>query len=312
MQRAIAIVVVCALAACGGKKDSGGGGGAAGSAGSAAAGGGSAMTCPPGSVVKDGACLAVVTPEKVAAVAQQQSRLDDLGKLLDHLDAVSAPIQLLDAIRQLDQWKQLAAKHEKLRILDKVVEAANQAVTQLQAFRGSLGEASKRLGNLHGELDALLKDPTVSRQLDDVRAKVSAELRGALEPLAQQAVTTIRDAIAPLSQQLSDAADLVIGACAMAKLSGGSDQLKDLCAQAKEVFQKATTFLDDLKTRPALLFTEVSAQLEGQLDQLLDQGAKAAIDKAQQEVNTALRLPPSPPTTGSGSGSGSGSAGSGT
>jgi uncharacterized phage infection (PIP) family protein YhgE len=101
----------------------------------------------------------------------------------------------------------------------------------------------------------------------------------------------------------------VIGACAMAKLSGGGDKLKELCGQAKDVFGKATAYMADLKTKPAALFDDVSKQLETQLDQLVDSETKALIADAQAKINAVLLLPVQ---TSSGSAGSAGSAGSGT
>jgi hypothetical protein len=265
------------------------------------AGSGSAppASCPAGSVVKDGACLAVVTPDKVLAVATQKSRLDDLATFLDKLDKLAAPIELLNGFRQTPQWKSIASSSAKLATVDQIVVVLDQGVKTLRSFKVSLGEASKRLGDLGGELDKLLKDPGTAKQLADVRARVSSELRAAIVPLAIQVEDTITKAIAPIEAQLGDTADLVIGACAMAKLSGGGDDVKKLCGEAKDVFGKATAYLADLKTKPAALFDDVTKQLETQLDQLVDTETKALIDSAQATVNAALLLPPQ---TGSGSG----------
>lgn len=265
-------------------------------------------SCPAGNVVQDGKCIPVVTPEKVAVVQAQQTRIDDLAKLLDQIEVVAAPVELLDGFRQLPQWKTLADKSDKLKVADTVVATLNDAVKKLRELKGHLGEASQRLGNLKGELDKILNDPTVVRKIEDVRTTVSTELRAAIEPLAQNVKDTIQNALTPLATQLNDMADLVIGACAMAKLSGGGDKMKEMCDGARAVFDKGRTFVEDFKTKPATLFTDISTKLEAELDQLLDAAAKQAVETAQKAVNEALSLPP----TGAGSGSaGSGSTGSG-
>jgi len=247
-------------------------------------------TCPPGNVVKDGACIVVVTPEKVLAVETQKSRLDDLATILDKIDALSAPIELVNGLRATPQWKSIAATSAKFAIVEQVVGVLDQGVKQLRTFKRSLGEASKRLGDLGGELDKLLKDPGTAQQLADVRAKVSAEVRNAIEPLATQVQDTITKAIAPIEAQLGDTADMIIGACAMAKLSGGGESLKQLCGQAKDVFGKATAFMIDIKAKPAALFDDVSKQLETQLDQLVDSETRTAISVAQAKINSLLLL----------------------
>jgi hypothetical protein len=305
----IAIALSLLVCACG-HKDAAGTGSAVGSATAPVA---APATCPAGNVVKDGACIVVVTPEKVLAVQTQKSRLDDLATVLDKVDTLSAPIELLDGLRQTPQWKSIAATSSKFAIVEQVVGVLDQGVKQLRVFRGSLGEASQRLGDLGGELDKMLKEPGTALQLADVRAKVSAEVRGAIEPLALQVQATITKAIAPIEAQLGDTADMVIGACAMAKLSGGGDNLKQLCAQAKDVFGKATAFMVDIKAKPATLFDEVSKQLESQLDQLVDTETKAAIGLAQQKINSLLLLGSAaavaPPAGAAGAAGSAGSAG---
>ncbi len=303
MRFAIALsLLVCA---CGHKTESAGTGSGSGSAVVAGP-----VTCPPGNVVKDGACIVVVTPEKVLAVQTQKSRLDDLATVLDKLDTLSAPIELLQGLRQTPQWKSIAATSSKFAIVEQVVGVLDQGVKQLRVFKSSLSEASRRLGDLGGELDKMLKDPSTAQQLVEVRAKVSAEVRGAIEPLALQVQATITKAIAPIEAQLGDTADMIIGACAMAKLSGGGDDLKQLCGQAKDVFGKATAFMIDIKAKPAALFDDVSKQLETQLDQLVDSETKAAIAVAQQQINSLLLLGSGAavvPAAGSAGSAGSGS-----
>jgi hypothetical protein len=300
----VTLTLVASLVACGKKKDNAGTGTASAS-GSAVVEQPLPTSCPAGNVVQDGKCIPAVTPATVAVVQTQQTRIDDLAKLLDQVELVAAPVELLDGFRQLPQWKALADKSAKLKVADTVVATLNEAVKKLRELKGHLGEASQRLGNLKGELDKLLNDPTVVRKIEDVRTTVSTELRAAIEPLAQNVKDTIQNALTPLATQLNDMADLVIGACAMAKLSGGGDKMKEMCESAKVVFEKGRTFVDDFKTKPATLFTDISTKLETELDQLLDAAAKQAVDTAQQAVNDALNLPPG--GTGSGS-SGSGSA----
>src|SRR5262245_36389160 len=129
MHKISAVVLLgCALAACPSKKNDGGGGGSAGG-GSAAA----PIQCPPGNAIKDGACVVVVTAEKVEAVAQQQSRLDELAKLLDNVETAAAPIEPMNGFRQLDQWKALVAKSDKLKIVDNIVVTLDDGVKKLRA-----------------------------------------------------------------------------------------------------------------------------------------------------------------------------------
>jgi hypothetical protein len=264
-------------------------------------------TCPPGNAIgSDGACTPVVTAEKVAAVAQEQSRLDELGKMIDKADVIAATVQLVDGLRQLDAWKQLSTASAKFKAVDDVAQVLSDGVKQLATFRAGLGDASAKLGDLKGTLDKMLHDTGAAQQLADVRKQVSDQLRAALQPLEAQTIDLVNKVIVPLTTQLDNVSDLVIGGCAMAKVSGANDKLKEMCATAKDVFARATVYLADLKTKPAELFTGVSANIEKQLDQLIDTGAKTLIDEAQTKINDALKLPAA--GSGSAAAPGSGSA----
>src|SRR4029078_4735123 len=97
-------------------------------------------TCPPGSVVKDGACTVVVTPEKITAVTQQQSRLDALATYLDQIDTVAAPSELFTGLRQLEPWQTLKARSARIAALDGMAATLDHAVKTLRSFKSGLGE----------------------------------------------------------------------------------------------------------------------------------------------------------------------------
>ena len=122
----------------------------------------------------------------------------------------------------------------KLDTVDTVVATLADGVTQLRAFKTSLGEASVQLGNLGGELDKLLKDPGTAKQLADLRAQISTRA-ARHDRAARDARSRTRSPRRSRRSRRSssDTADMVIGACAMAKLSGGGDKLKELCAQSE-------------------------------------------------------------------------------
>jgi hypothetical protein len=141
-----------------------------------------------------------------------------------------------------------------------------------------------------------------ARKLEEARALVSAQLRTAIEPLAAQVHDTIQNALVPLATQLSDASDVVVMGCTMAKMSGGGDKMKDMCAQAKDGFAKALAYLDGLQARPAQLFHDVTSQLEAQLGPLVDGETRKLLDAAQAKISEAVKLSPA---AGSGSAAGS-------
>jgi hypothetical protein len=276
------VVLVLAVVACGGKKDD-----------KAAVEKtvDKPVTCTAGQVVKDGACVAVVTPEKVAAVAEQQSRIDEVAKLLDRADTLTAPIEVINGLRDLDAWKAFAKTSGNAKLADDVVAQLDNAVKTLRTFKASLGEVQTRVGNLKGELDKLMTQTGAAQKLEDVRAQISTQVKATIEPFAAQVHDTIQNAIVPLSAKLDEVGAVVDIACGTVKLKGG-DQAKALCKDAKDAFGKATGFITDFKDRPAKLYGELSTTLVTQLDQLIDKETKAALDTAQAKVNEALKLPP--------------------
>ncbi len=297
----VVMLVISSAFGCGAKKDKAdpnGGGNSIGSG--SGSGSATGTTCPPGNAMgKDGKCIVVITAEQVAIVDKQQTRLDELAKLLDKSDVVGAPVELLNGFRQLDVWKQAVAAQPKLKAVDDVIVMLGDAVKQLHVFRDSLASAAVGLGDLKGSLDKVLHDPGVARQLDDLRSQVTAKLHATIDPLVAQVIATIQKVIVPVNQQLSEFSDYVVSACTVAKVTGGSDKLTALCGDAKVIFAKATVFLDDLKTRPGALFDQLTAQLLAALTSLVDTSSKQLLEAAQKQVNDALKLP----AAGSGSGS---------
>ena len=250
------------------------------------------LRCQPGSVVKDGACAQVVTAEKVAAVGQQASRLDELAALMSKVDVAAAPIELLGGFRQLEVWQKLVARSASVASLDQVVGVLGEAVTELRAFKEGLSATSGRLTNLQGELNKLMTDSGASQKLEDVRARISSEVQGVIGPFEQQVRGAMGKVTTPLVTRLGELGDLVAAACVMANTSGASAQTSTLCGQAKAVFGKATAFLAEVKDKPAALFQEVTGRLESELGELVDRETSALVMRAQTAVAEALKLPP--------------------
>src|SRR5689334_907516 len=105
------------------------------------------VTCAAGQVNKDGACVVAVTAEQIAAVSQQQSRIDELAKLLDQVDTLATPVELINGLRELDAWKALAAANDNAKLAGDVVAQLDTAVKTLRTFKASLGEVSSRVSN---------------------------------------------------------------------------------------------------------------------------------------------------------------------
>jgi hypothetical protein len=89
----------------------------------------------------------------------------------------------------------------------------------------------------------------------------------------------------------------------MAKVTGGGDQLKAICAKQREVFGLALGYVGELKDRPTTIVEGVMTELLARVPDLLDAETRKLVADAQVRVNALLKLP----AAGSGSGSGSGS-----
>lgn len=232
-----------------------------------------------------------ITPAQVQAVQAQQSRLDELGTLLDKVDVVATPIEIANQFRQLEEWKGLVGKFDQLKLVDTLVGELDNAVKTLRTFRAGLDQAEVRLGNLGTELDKLMKDTGATAKIAEVRAKVSADVRAALEPLAQQTGDVIANALQPLMAKLDQVEGLIEVGCGGLKLSGASDAAKKQCDSAKTAFAAGKTYLAGLKDKPVQLFNDVSNAIETALVNLVDEATKKAIDEAQTKVNELLKLP---------------------
>ncbi len=265
----VALVVTSGAVGCGNKKDSG-----------------SAEKTVEPPVEK-----VVITTAQIDAVKAQQSRLDELGLLLDKVDAVATPVEIANQFRQLAEWKGLVGTFDQLKMVDTLVGELDNAVKTLRTFRAGLDQAEARLGNLAAELETWMKDSGTGQKLADVRVKVSAEVRAALEPLAQQTGDVIANALQPLMAKLDQVEGLMEVGCGGLKISGGSEAAKKQCDSAKVAFAAGKTYLASLKDRPVQLFNEVSNGIETALVALYDEATKQAIDAAQAQVNDLLKLP---------------------
>ncbi len=306
-----AITLAVALAGCKNKaasnKAAGSGASQVGSNASAVA-----IQCPPGNGIANNVCVPAVTAEKIAAVTQQQNRVAEYANLLEKADVLTAPVELLGGFRQLEVWKNLVKLNKKLVIVDEVALGLDAGVKELRALKITLTDSANKLGDLRGFLDGLLTQPAVAQPLATLQAEVAMRLRGVLEPLEVQISKVAQSTLVPAAQKFADVTDMVIGACAMGKATGGGDALKQLCDQAKAAFGPAQVFLADFKTQPMALFTQLTGTLETTLSNLLDEKTQMLLTEAQTRINALMKVAATDAGAGSGSsiGSGAGSAGS--
>ncbi|HEX2441357.1 MAG TPA: hypothetical protein VHT71_23815, partial [Methylomirabilota bacterium] len=200
----------------------------------------------------------------------------------------------IDAVVVLPFTRELAAIEPEAFVKDVLLDrlrAREVVVGYNHRFgRGARGDAGL-LESLAGRLG--FRAHVVPAMTVDGVAVSSSEIRAALQPLQAQVTEVLQKVVVPLLAQLSDTADLIVGACAAAKLSGGGDKLKELCAQAKDVFAKAVSFLEDVKAKPAQLFTDAAGHLgnlKGELDRVLKQtGAAQQLADLRKQVSSEIR-----------------------
>ncbi len=260
-----------------------------------------AVQCPPGNAIANNVCVPAVTAEKIEAVAQQATRVDEFAKLLDKAEVLSAPIELLGGFRQLEVWKNLVKLNKKLLVVDEVAAGLDAGIKELRTLKITVTESATKLGDLRGFLDGMMQQSAVAQPLATLQADIAMRLRGVLEPLEAQITNVAQSTLVPAAQKFTDVADMVIGACAMGKATGGGDSLKQLCDQAKAAFGPAQAFLADFKTQPMALFTQLTSTLETNLSNLLDAKTQLVLTEAQTRITALVKLPAMASESGSGS-----------
>lgn len=283
MKRAMVWVGLAALVAVGcGKKDDG-----AEAQGTPKPGAAPAVACDKGQIHDGTKCVAVVTPDAVAAVKGQVSKLDEIEGKLDKLGELTAVIELVNAIRQLDVWKKASATSSKFKKVDEMVDTLQQGSEELAAFNTQLKASKAKLADLGGTLQELYDGSGAARTLADARAQVSTELRAAVEPLQAQVTEAVK-AIEPALTELAKLGDIIGGVCAMGSLYGGGAEFDTLCKTGKEAFATALAFLEANKDAPKTMLLELVGQLESQLGALIDAEAARLLDQAQAAVDSAV------------------------
>lgn len=253
------------------------------------------VRCPAGSVIQDGACVAVLTAAQVQAVGQQQAKLDELARLLARSDVVLAPVELLASVRESALWKKVAARSESLASADEVVASLGVAAAQLRGLGEEVGKASANLGELKGELESVMVDSGAAKKLADVQERVSRQVREVIGPLQRQVRSTVDKVGAPLVAKLGELGDTVSGACTVSKVTGGNETIKAACGKAKDAFAQAAAFLSEVKDRPVVMFQDMTAQLDG-LGALVDQETREAVGRARTAVQAAVEQPARAPS----------------
>lgn len=246
--------------------------------------------CPVGNALDAGKCVEAVTAEKVAAVDKQASRIDEMVTLLAKVDQLSAPIELLNGLRQQEAWTQLTKAYSGLATVNDIVGMLDTGVKELRALSTTLNTSKAALTDLKAQLNGLMTSPAVAKPLADVQALVSAKVEAAVAPLAAQIAKVGESVLSPALAKFNDIGDMVIGACAVGKATGGP-ALKDLCTKARDVFTTANAFLAEVKTKPVALFDQVANDLKSSLANLVTSEANQAISNAQKQLNALLKLP---------------------
>ncbi len=246
-----------------------------------------AVTCDKGQVLDQGKCAPAITAENVMAVEAQANKLDELQKTLGKLEVLTAPIELMNAIRQLDAWKKAAASSSKFKEVDQLVEQLAAAVDQLKGFEAQLADSRAKLADLTTTLQGIYEGSGAAKTLADARAEVSTQVRAAIAPLEAQ-VAKATQAIEPALGELDKLGDIVSGVCALGSLAGGGADFKTLCESGRDQFEAAIDFLKANKDAPKTLLSELVIGLDREIGDLLSSEAKQLIDQAQKKVDQAI------------------------
>ncbi len=246
-----------------------------------------AVTCDKGQLLDQGKCVPVVTAENVMAVEAQANKLDELQKTLGKLEVLTAPIELMNAIRQLDAWKKFASSSSKFKQVDNVVEQLSAAVDQFKAFEAQLADSRTKLADLTGTLQGIYEGSGAAKTVADARAKVSSQVQAAIEPL-QAKVTEATAAIEPMLGELDKLGDIFSGVCALGSISGGGDDFKKLCEQGRDQFKAAVNFLEAHRDAPKTLLTDLVSGIDSEVGDLISSETKQLLEQAQKKVDEAI------------------------
>jgi hypothetical protein len=255
-----------------------------------------AVTCPKGQIDDGGKCVATpVTAAKVDAVKKSADKLAEIDALLADIQKLGAPIELLNAFTKLDAWKKMAAANSKLAEADKVIATLDIAVKQLTTFKAQVAASRGKLTDLSGTLQKAIDDSGAAKTLTDLRTQVSTELKAAIAPLEAEVAATVQKALTPALIELTKTGELLEAGCALVTLSGGSDEAKDLCKQAKDVFTQGLAYVKGLEGKPVTFFTGLVTELDTQIGDLVTAEGKALLKDADARLKAALTTPPPAP-----------------
>lgn len=320
MYTTIMLALAAASAACGPKKDDPGAGSAAAAPAQVAdppvataisPGGATSMvapvSCPAGNVNNEGACVVAVNPRAIASVTGQQTQFDDASRKLDRVDAIAAALAASHKLLRLPAWKTVEPHADRRAALDATATALEPAVAALRAFKPTLRDGSARLARLKTELERIAADRSTSRRIDEPRTAVSTQVRGIVEPLADQIEAAIKDALQPLARHLPELSDAIGAGCARARGAA----LKPACAKARDALPRAIAATGELRDRLPRLFDDVSSELDANLAPLVDPHTHKRIARMHARIANALdpsATPPPSPAPAAGSATAAGSA----
>jgi DNA repair exonuclease SbcCD ATPase subunit len=242
-----------------------------------------AVTCDKGQVAEGDKCVAVITPEKVEAVRQQASKLDEIQQKLDKIKVLAAPIDLMDAIRKLEAWQTAAKTSDKFKQVDEMIVQLKAGTDQLKKFNEQLKASKAKITDLGNTLNQIYEGTGAAKTLQAAKLQVSTELRAAIEPLQAQVVEAMK-AIEPAFEELKKLEDILDAVCGVGKLSGAGSDFEKLCETGEEAFEKAVDFLEENKDAPRTILMDTVTALETQLDSLVTTEAKKLMDDAEAKV----------------------------
>ncbi len=208
----------------------------------------------------------VLSATQIEAPKALATRLDQVGKQLA-TQPLDAARDAVIALRATPAWRRAAASTPRTRTDD--FAAKSDAVRErLSALATTFVETSKRLRALHDQLAA-----PGGHTLADMRATASTEVAAAIAPLGVAVLDAAVASISPLDSDLIDEIVLAREIC------NGRSPPREPCART-DALHAASDWLVKMRALTRRELNEGSTALATGLGDLLDERAKAAIDKA--------------------------------
>lgn len=231
-------------------------------------------SCAAGELADGDNCVKVVSADQLQAVKSQAQRVDTLASTLDKAAVLAGPIEIINAMRKLEAWQKLAKTSDQFGKVDKTIEVLNAAVTELNKTKATLRNTKGSLDQIAVLLGSVVDGKAALATLTQTRAKISAELKKAIEPLQAQVKSLVDKALVPAKQELEKLKAMRAVMCAPVAFGKGGADLKKLCKSSEDAVDAAVGYVKALEKQPDKMMSDLVAALNANLDKLVDQQVK--------------------------------------